>query len=314
MSLAPFPIDVRLTGLVIAFKNPTTSLIADQVLPRFGGIEGRTFKWIKRSLGEHFDIPDTKVGRKSEPATVEFGGSEQTATCEAYGLDDIVPNEDIENAPPGYDPQATAAEGIAGILELDRERRVAQAVFAASAYSSPNKVQLAGNDQWSAYTQAASDPIEDITLALDTPVVRPNTLVFGQATWSKLSRHPVIMQAIHGTDGDKGIARRQQIADLFEVQNVLIGASYVNSARPGQTVSLARCWGKHMAALYIDPTATTKSGLTFGVTAQFGQRVAGTIPEPKMGLLGSQRVRVGEYVEELILAAEVGYFIEDAVA
>ena len=54
--------------------------------------------------------------------------------------------------------------------------------------------------------------------------------------------------------------------------------------------------------------------ITFGLTAQWMTRIAGSTPDPKIGLLGGQRVRVGEFVKELVVANDVGYFIEDAVA
>jgi hypothetical protein len=38
------------------------------------------------------------------------------------------------------------------------------------------------------------------------------------------------------------------------------------------------------------------------------------MPEPKVGLRGAQRVRVGESVNELIVASDVGYFFQNIVA
>lgn len=308
----PFPLDTRLTAIAIAFRNPALSLIADLVLPRFTNIEGPSFKYMKRALAEHYTIPDTRVGRKSEPNRVEFTMAELPASVDDYGLDDIVPVYDKNTAPPGYDPESQATEGLTDLILLDREVRAAGLVFNAANYLAANKVTLSGTSQWSDYTN--SDPIADTMAALDGPVVRPNTLVYGQASWSKLARHPKVVKAVNGNAGDSGIARRAQVAELFEVDQVLVGMGYQNTAKPGQTATLARCWGKHMAALHINPMATTTNGLSFGMTAQWGTRIAGVLPEPSAGLRGSQRVRVGESVVELILANECGYFIENAVA
>jgi hypothetical protein len=38
------------------------------------------------------------------------------------------------------------------------------------------------------------------------------------------------------------------------------------------------------------------------------------MPEPKVGLTGAQRVRVGERVKELVVAKDLGYFFQNAVA
>ncbi|MFN8996736.1 MAG: phage capsid protein, partial [Pseudomonadota bacterium] len=75
-----------------------------------------------------------------------------------------------------------------------------------------------------------------------------------------------------------------------------------------------RVWGKHAAALFISEDMANADQPTFGFTAEFGQRIAGTMDEPKMGLRGSVRIRVGESVKEVIAANDAGYYFENAVA
>jgi len=66
--------------------------------------------------------------------------------------------------------------------------------------------------------------------------------------------------------------------------------------------------------LYIDPEAAQASQPTWGFTGQWGTRVAGSLPEPKSGLRGSERARVGESVKEVISAPALGYFFQNVVA
>ena len=107
----------------------------------------------------------------------------------------------------------------------------------------------------------------------------------------------------------------EALAQLFEVERILIGEAWVNAAKPGQTASLTRVWGKHVAALHINPAASVRGDrVTFGMTAEWGSRVAGSMAEPKTGLRGAQRVRVGESLRELIVANDAGYFFQNAVA
>jgi hypothetical protein len=171
---------------------------------------------------------------------------------------------------------------------------------------------LAGNSQWS--DTANADPVAAIGDALDVPVMRPNIAVFGQATWTKLRRHPKLVQAIKGTAQGAGIVTRQEFAELFELQQVLVGAGFVNTAKKGQETSMSRVWGKHAAFIYRDRAAGPQAGVTFGYTAQCGGKTSGSIPELRVGLTGSERVRVGERVKEIICAADVAYFFENAVA
>jgi len=98
------------------------------------------------------------------------------------------------------------------------------------------------------------------------------------------------------------------------VREVIVGASFVNTARKGQTPTMSRVWGKHAAALFVSQDAADAGQPTFGFTAEFGDRIAGTMDEPKLGLRGSTIVRVGESVKEVISAAASGYYFENAVA
>ena len=305
---APFPIQPDLTAIALEYRN--RRMIADDVLPRVP-VAKQDFKYLKHTLADGFTIPDTKVGRKSPPNQVEFTATESTASCQDYALDDSIPGEDMENAPANFSPVNKATEYIANLLALDREKRVADAVFNTNSYAAANKVTLSGTTQWSDFTN--SNPVDAILAALDLVVMRPNILVLGRAVYTKLMTHPKVLTATVGS-ANSGIANMQKLADLFELDAVFVGESFVNSAKKGQTVSLARVWGKHAALLYRDQLATANQGTTFGFTAQFGNRIAGSFEDRDVGMRGGLRVRVGESVKEVLTATDLGYWFENAVA
>ena len=309
---APFPINPQLTGVALAYKN--AKMIADDIAPR-KPVGGETFKFHKHELADKITVPDTLVGRKSEPNQVEFGTVEVDSSTEDYGLDDLVPNKDIDNARniPGFDPLATATENLSDIIELAREIRTANIVFNADSYGDDNKLTLAGTDQWSDYDN--SDPVDQIKEALDGCVVRPNVAVFGRAGYSKLSSHPKILKSVYKQNVDAGIAARSAIAELFELDEILVGDAWVNIARPGKPIVRSRAWGKHCALIVRDKLADFQNKRpTFCLTAQWGARIAGELPEPKKGLRGSVLVRVGESVRELVIADDLGFLLENVVA
>ncbi|OYY06703.1 MAG: capsid protein, partial [Rhizobiales bacterium 35-68-8] len=127
MSGQPFPVDPQLTGVVIAYGN--SELIADRVLPRSGpNLSKKEFKYMRFDFAQMVTVPDTKVGRKGEPNEVEFTGEEVDASTKDYGLDDVIPQDDIDQAPSGYDPRAFAAQGLMDMILLDREKRVADRI------------------------------------------------------------------------------------------------------------------------------------------------------------------------------------------
>lgn len=304
----PFPVDPVYSGISLAYKNP--DYIADFVLPRVK-VGKSSFKYRKFSKDQYLTLTDTLIGRKGVPNQIELGFTEGTESVVSRALDQVVPLEDIEDAPEGYDPQAKAVEFLTEIILLDREVRTANMVFNAANYAAGCKTTLTDAMQ---FNDAASTPIAVIKNAIDNCWMRPNIMVMGREVFSVLSVHPSIVQAIYPISGGNGIVTRQQLAQLFDIDQILIGNAWVNSAKRGGAPMLQRAWGKHMALLYINPSATTNDMPTFGLTAELDSRFSGFINQPEVGLKGSNLVRVGERVKELIIANDLGYFIKNAVA
>jgi hypothetical protein len=312
-----FPVNPELTAIALAYQNPESQLIADRVLPRVP--TAKKFKYTKYTTEQGYTVPETRVGRKSEPNMVDFGGTDVTDECVDFGLDDMVPNDEIEafasmpKPPTGgpIDPLGISTMMLTGLVQLDREVRVAGIVFNAANYSGANQSTLAGVTQWS---DPASDPLKAITDAMDVPLVRPNKMTIGRLAWSVLRRHTKVVQAIGRSAQTAGNASLQQVAELLELQEILVGQAFLNTAKKGQAPVYARVWGKHAALLHIDTLAAQTLQPTFGWTAQWGGRIAGNIPAPLVGLRGGQRVRSGESVKEVIASTDAGYFFQNAIA
>ena len=116
---SPFTTNPQLTGVVIAYRN--AELIADRVLPRIGpAVPNKEFRYLKYDFAQNITLPDARVGRKGTPNQVEFMATETRAVTADYGLTDIVPNDDIKQAPPGYDPLANAAEKTMNLVDMIR--------------------------------------------------------------------------------------------------------------------------------------------------------------------------------------------------
>lgn len=318
MATQAFQTNPELTAIAIGFKNRDVDLIADQVLPRIHK-GAKKFAFTKYSVADAYTIPSTRVGRKSDPTMVDFGGTIINDECVDYGLDDLVPNDEQEaweaSTRPAsggpVSPMVKSTNLTTSLVQLDREVRVAGIVFNAANYAASLQTTLSGTSQWSDYVN--SNPVQAIMAGLDTMLVRANKLIFGQQTYTTIRQHPKVVQAIFGSATTAGVVTRQQLAELFEVKEVIVGAGFVNTARKGQTAAYGRVWGKHCSAIFSSEDAADADQPTFGFTAAFGDKIAMTMPSSK-GLRGGQQIRVGESVKEVIAAQECGYFWQNAVA
>ncbi|WP_374631808.1 phage capsid protein [Ferrovibrio sp.] len=310
----PFPVDPKLIAIAAAHTNPDVTLIADEVLPRISEIGVENFSYFEYDLAQGFTIPDMQVGRTGQPNQLEFTGSEKTSRTRDYGLESPIPNKDIaEAANKGIrNPVELATFYLTGLVKLGREVRVANKVFTGSLYAASNKVALAGTDQLSDYTN--SDPITVLETAINTPVIKPNYLVMGEAVWRKLRRHPKLAKAIYGNQHDGKAVRREDLATELEIKGIFVGESRLNTAKPGLTPTYAGAWGKHICAFFRDQSAGIQGGVTFGYQVPRKGFQAGALPDAKIGVEGGQLVRVWESQDEVISAPHLGYLIQNAVA
>lgn len=319
MAQAPFVIIPSLTAIAVAYKQ--SNLIADGVLPRIP-VQTQSFRYAKYALGDAFTAPETLVGRKGAPNQIDFSSTEETDTTQDHALDSPVPNADqqawsmAKAAGGGYvssaDPQSRAAAQVSSLVMTRREKRAADLLTTLGNYAAANRSTLSGTSQWSDYIN--SDPLPVMMAAFDTMIMRPNIGFMSRLVATKLRMHPKVCKAVFGNNTDAGIVPLRALADQLELDEIYVGEAWINTAAKGQAPNVQRIWGKHAGFLHRNMQADTDFGITFGMTAQWGERVGGTVEDADIGMRGGVRVRVGESVKELITANDLGCFFQNAIA
>lgn len=317
----PFPVNPVLTALTISYRNVALKFIADEVLPRVP-VGASKFSWMFHPIEQGFSFPDTEVGRRGRVERVAFSGDQRTDEVRDYGLEDAILQTDIDDADAmrarglgTFDPVNVATELLTDLILTDREVRVAKKVQDPASYAASRRRVLAGASQFSDYDQ--SKPIEVLKEGFNgTMIFRPNTMVMNREVWSVVSSHPHVVNACKGNVTGRGIVSPAEFVNLFSgegLSKLLIGEAFVNTARRGQVPTIERVWGKSISLIYINPNARPETGATFGMTAQYGTRIAGRWEDKNVGIEGGTVVRVGERVREVITAPDVGYLIQNVI-
>lgn len=305
-------VDSTLSDLSIKYQNE--AMIWSKILPVVK-VNKRSDKFYVYNKAESFKLTDDKVGPKSLPNEVDWSGSFSNYSVKDHALADWVPQEEIDNADNPIQPEVDSNDFINLWLDLAQEYRVAQLVFAAGSYPTGNKVQLSGTSQWG---QSADDPIGNLVTAIETCFMRANTLVIGADAWIVLRKLPELLDAVKGSTryqgSPGGLVSPTELSGLLEIDNVLIGRGRYNSAKEGQTATYARLWGKHAAALYVAPGSVGVRTITFGKTFSETNRLTYRDFDGKRGVKGAVYLKGAWNSDEKIIASDVGYFIQDAVA
>ena len=312
----PFETQTRLTQIAMAV--PVEGMISDIVCPATR--TGYKFTFTQLDTGDRFTVPDVRASRAAELNEVEFGAEDVTASTVPYGLVSPVPFRDIDEAARQevpYDPLENAAMSTAALVKLAREKRVATLLTTLNNYDANLRATLAGNAQWS---HASADPLNAILEAADKMLVKPNLLAMGRQVWTKLRQHSKIVEAINMSGAGAqaaGAVMRQAVADLVEVDQVVVGDAWNQTAKPGQDEAYGRVWGKDAALLHVNPqpAGAMDKRPTFCFTAEAMPLQVMTYDAPGRGVgRGSTVVKASEECKEIISWKGVGYLFKSAVA
>lgn len=303
-------IDQFLSNVSKAYRNDAT--IWPDIFPVVP-VGKRSDKYLVLDKEHAFREADDMLGPNALPNEIGISYSDDNYSVESHGLADWLAQEHLDNADAPVSLESDVTEHLSDTLDLTQERRVAALAFAAGTYPSGNKVQLVGGSPGTQWNDPDGDPVGDVRTAVESTFMRANTLVFGLDAWLVFQSAAKVLEHLHGLQGKK-FATEAEVAAMFGVQRVLVGRARVNTAKPGQTPSYARVWGKHVAALHVGPSAGIKT-ITFGKTfSTEPNKLTYRDFDGRRGEKGSHYFKVAWNSDEKIVASELGYFIEDAVA
>ncbi|MEM4409113.1 MAG: hypothetical protein QXI19_10270 [Candidatus Caldarchaeum sp.] len=310
----PEPKDLHIDSVLSEFsaKYKNDAFIWRAVMPEVR-VRRRSDKFVVYRKEDSYRLYDDSVGPKAMPNEVDWGVSFETYSVRDHALGEWLPQETIDNADNPLAPEVDTNEFLNMLLDVAQEKRVAGIVFNASTYPNSNKVTLSGTSQWG---QSADDPIGDLLKAIEGTFIRANTLVFGQEAWQVFRKLPEVLDAVKGATRQQstpgGLATTSEIAGLLEVDRVLVGRARYISSKEGQSATYTKLWGKHCAALYVEPTPGIRT-ITFGVTFVETPRQTMRDFDPKRGVKGAHYIKVSWNSDEKVIAPDLGYLIENAV-
>lgn len=303
-------VDQSLTDFSVKYRN--ADMIWPMVMP-IVKVGRRSDKFYKYAKEDAFRLPDDRIGPKSLPNETDWSATTDNYSVKDHALADWLPQEVIDNADNPLQPEIDTVDVLNAQMDVAQEARVAAIVFSAASYPTGNKVQLSGTSQWG---QSADDPIGNLLTALESAFVRPNTIVMGADAWMVFRKLPEVLDAVKGSTryqgSPGGLATVAECAGLFEVDNWLVGRARYISTKEGQSAAYARLWGKHCAALYVPRNPGIRS-IGFGFTFCEMLRQVQRDFDPKRGVKGAHFFKVAWNSDEKVVAADVGYFIQDVV-
>lgn len=300
-------VDKILTQFSIAYRNP--NYLSESIMPVIKVRErsGKFARYGKDNLRLEDNVERAPGARAR---TFDYSVSQGSYVCTEKSLEKMVPDEFMQNVDDPYDVRRDSTIFCVDKIWLFQESALATAM-ADTAILTQNTT-LSGTSQWSDYTN--SDPLTDIrtarTAIKSTTAQHPNVAVFGYQTWEAFIHHPDVVDRIKYVGMTDPAAVKRAVAQLLQVEEILIGDAVKNTANQGQSDALSYVWGKHFWLLH----RAARPGLmmpSFGYTIKDVDREVDMYREEPAR---SDVVRVRDSYDQVVVDASLAYLIKNAIA
>lgn len=317
-------IDRAMTNFSVAMIQDESNFIADRVFPTIP-VSRQSDIYYQYNSGDFLRDEAKQRAMYSESAGGDYGVEAQDPYfCRKYAFHkDISPEEKLNYDQP-LDADKDATIFVTQKMLIRREMSWASKFFKEDVWdndiqgvsTTPTTGQIL---QWD---QTGSDPIGDITkmsvyMASKTGY-RPNKLILSPYVFYALKNHYDILDRIKYTQ--KGIVTVDLLATLFEVDEVLVAWSIVNSAVQGATDDIDFIYGANALLCYTPKTPGLRqpaAGYTFAWTGldgagAYGNRIT-RLPMDMLGL-GTERIEGEMAFDQKVICTEMGCFFKNAVS
>ncbi len=218
---------------------------------------------------EHSLVAGRGQYRRVEPIVRSNTGYD----VESHGLEGIVTEDDYRNVELPYDAEKDEVIGLNNLIWTNKEYALSTAMGDTAVLT--QNTTLTGTDQLNDYTN--SDPIGVFKTARQAVYngcgVIPNAAVMSWDVANTLAYSTAILETLGFTQNRAGQLSDVELAKALGVEKLFIGSAKYNSAKEGQSDSLASIWGKNIIFMVSpDKAAPYQASLGYRVALKGQQR------------------------------------------
>lgn len=305
-------VDAALTNLSVGYRNP--AFIADELAPVVSVRKQSDKYFIHDAEREVFRQSNDRRAPGAEASEVNFSLSTDSYYAEDHALTSVIPDEERENADPPIQPNIDRTEFLRSKIDLNKEIELAGVLTDTSVITQSET--LSGTGQWS---DAASNPIDAVeakkATIMSSVQVMPNVLVLPYDVYAKVRIHSKVVERV--AYGSIGAVNEEILAQIFDVERVFVPRAFKNTAKPGQSATMAHVWGKDALLCHVPSRPALKQvGLTYTFT---WTGAPGSLSGHRVELWREERrkadvIRVQRYYDQKVIAAGAAYLWKAAVA
>lgn len=243
---------------------------------------------------------------------------EDSFACKEQGAEEPVDDSEEEIYSDYFELEQVAANRAFLAVLNNAEQRAANLIFNASTWTGAAYTTAITNE-WD--DAANATPIDDVEAAIqtvwDNSGLWPDSLVINRKVFRNLRNCAQIVdrsKAQGFMDVRPGAINEQQLAVVFDVKQVIVAGSPINSAKEGQAASLSPIWSDEYAMVCRIASSNDIKEPCIGRTmhwAQDGSEIGGTVETYREEQTRSDIVRVRHDVHEKVFYVDAGHLLSN---
>ncbi len=327
---APTTSDVHvnrpLTGMSVAYMQKLSKFRADDVAPIMP-VDKKSDAYFILTKNFWFQDKMRKRGVGARAIQAGYGVEQGSYLCDLWAFAKPIDDQVRANEDKPLDSDRNAMQFVTRMERMNREKSFKTACWGTSIWTT----DWLGNTSESAYGSGTllqwddpdSTPIDDMSAILETGEKLTgftyNLVTMGKEVWKALKTNPQILDRISGGSTNAAPAKvtRQLVAELFEVDEIIVLEAVENTALEGSTFVGAYIFGKQMLVSYRDATAGIETATAcrticwkqYAGTAN-GTRILKWRDEP----IHSDQVEVESAYVHKVIAPDLGLFVASLVS
>ena len=317
-SLATLRPDLADSFMEFDLAMDQAGFIANQVFPVVD-VASQSGTFGKIPVEELLEQRDTKRAPGSGYARGDFNFTTSTYACEEHGAEEVVDDREAKMYMDYFDAEQVAAMRAYSAVLRNAEQRVASAVFNSTTWTG-SSLTTAITNEWDDVTNAT--PLVDVEAAVqkvyDNSGLWPNALIINRKVFRNLRNCDEIKDRIAssgaGESNAAGRVTRQQLAELFDLERIIVAGSTKNGAKEGQSASPSQIWSGEYAMVCKVATSGDFKEPCIGRTfhwSEDGSSIGGTVEDYREEAVRGGVIRVRHDVDEIVLYPQAGHLLSN---
>jgi hypothetical protein len=317
-------VNVPLTNVSIAYFQQADAFIATRAFPTIPVLK-QSDRYYTYNRGD-FNRDEMTIRAAGDESAGSGYNLDNTPTYYApvYAFHKDIPDQVRANSDSVLAPDMEATRFISTKAMIKRERVWASNYFGNVWTGLSTGSATSGSGLSVYWNDPSSTPIEDIRKAKRTVHQNaggffPNKLVLGPTVWDTLQDHPDFIDRVkYGqTFPNAAQVTKQLIAELLELDEILVMEGIYNNAVEGATENNTYIGGKHALLIHSAPAPglmTPSAGYSFSWTGMFGMGAEGNrIKSFRMEWKEVDRVEIEMAFDLKLISADLGFFFSGIV-